>query len=113
MVISFFHLVDVIARLVVVKRGFTCLNNEPVFFAHFLLKFFVCHTFWQITFKDLLTLFVLSDRKKMLAQANADSRNNLVYIFLRSEHLCMVCFHFVWLTMLLVQCGFVFTNFRP
>ena len=51
------------------------------FFAHFLLKFFVCHTFWQITFKDLLTLFVLSDRKKLLAQANADSRNNLVYFF--------------------------------
>ena len=58
------------------------LNNEPVFFAHFLLKFFVCHTFWQITFKDLLTLFVLSDRKKWLAQANADSRNNLVYFFI-------------------------------
>ena len=35
------------------------------------------------------------------------------YIFLQSEHLCMVCFHFVWLTMLLVQCGFVFTNFCP
>ena len=28
MVISFFHFVDVIARLVVVKRGFTCFSNQ-------------------------------------------------------------------------------------